>query len=403
MSRTPSKQWGPVSKRLTVATRIFLPEVSAASFRLGAVTTAARRQRWQVHVVTSAYPGAASKRAGALTISRFPVLRDQTGYLRGYLPYLSFDLPLFFRLLLGKRSDAVLVEPPPTTGVMARLACTLRRLPYVWYAADIWSDATESASGSALVVRAVRWMERFALRGASAVIAVSDGVAERARELGARNVHVVPNGIDTRIYHPGPADRSHLADLGITKPYLIYAGTASEWQQAERFAEAFVADPRLADQLQLVFVGNGTSWEYLTELAAQASADTGSQPIVLLQLRSPEEVANLLRGAEAAMVSIAPAIGYDFAYPTKVLAALGCGTPVLYAGVGPAALDIEREGFGWTCPLTTESIAPVLQQIAQRQRAWTADDRDRAASWVREHRSLEHTGQQVVQILSNLT
>ncbi|MDO5500237.1 MAG: hypothetical protein Q4F67_11230 [Propionibacteriaceae bacterium] len=37
----------------------------------------------------------------------------------------------------------MIVEPPPTTGLVVRVACALRRTPYVYYAADLWSVAAE--------------------------------------------------------------------------------------------------------------------------------------------------------------------------------------------------------------------------------------------------------------------
>ncbi len=51
-------------------------------------------------------------------------------------------------------------------------------------------------------------------------------------------------------------------------PFLLYAGTASEWQGAEIFAQAM---PRVLEQLpgaKLVYLGQGSSWPALRALAA---------------------------------------------------------------------------------------------------------------------------------------
>ncbi|EHM93266.1 hypothetical protein HMPREF0975_02003, partial [Actinomyces sp. oral taxon 849 str. F0330] len=130
-----------------LATRIHLPEAAAASFRLDGVERALARHGVPVRVLTTTVPGRDGQPAPQIDdpqgvrVSRWPALRDASGYLRGYLPYLSFDMPLALRLGLASRPDIVLVEPPPTTGVVARTICALRRLPYVWYAPDVWSDA----------------------------------------------------------------------------------------------------------------------------------------------------------------------------------------------------------------------------------------------------------------------
>src|SRR5699024_5067979 len=107
-------------------------------------------------------------------VSRFPVKRDHQGQVRGYLSYLSFDLPLALRLLLQRPMDALVLEPPPTTGMVGMVAAALRRVPFTFYAADVWSDATESVEGvPPLVRRAVRWMETTVWKRAARVLTIS--------------------------------------------------------------------------------------------------------------------------------------------------------------------------------------------------------------------------------------
>ncbi len=119
------------AKGVTLATRIHLPEAAAASFRLDGVERALRRLDIPVRVLTSQPPadGPKPEDPQGVSVSRWPVLRDKSGYLRGYVPYMSFDLPLFGRLLAAKKPAVLLVEPPPTTGVVVRAVTTLRRIP----------------------------------------------------------------------------------------------------------------------------------------------------------------------------------------------------------------------------------------------------------------------------------
>ena len=327
-----------------LATRIHLPEAAAASFRLDGVERALARHGVPVRALTTTVPGRDGKPAPqvddpkGVRVSRWPALRDASGYLRGYLPYLSFDVPLALRLGLASRPDVVLVEPPPTTGVVARTICALRRLPYVWYAPDVWSDAAASTGAPEAVVRVVRTAESYAMRGARCVIAINEEVAERARALGARNVVVVPNGIDTDVFEPTgelPSDEER-AELGITGPYLIYAGTASEWQGADIFASALEQVRRTHPTAQILYIGQGSDWQKIAQVAsALPPGPDGAPAVVMHGLMDASDAARWQRGAAASLVSIRPGQGYDFAYPTKVLAALACGVPVVYAGVGP--------------------------------------------------------------------
>ena len=375
-----------------ITSRVFLPEPAAASFRLGAIAEALTGDGAGVCVITAGLPpgtpAGAVQPETAAKVKRFPVLRDETGYVRGYLPYLSFDIPLFFRLLFAPRFNVLLVEPPPTSGFVARLACSLRRVPYVWYAADVWSDATEAAGAPGPVVKAVRALERFAVRGASGIIAVSDGVGDRVRELGGKNIRVVPNGIDTGTYSTAAVSlsASELAELGITAPYVLYAGTASEWQGARVFAQAMTVVAGRDPNLQLVYVGQGSEWGDIKNDAEELRKKLGREAIVQLPTTTPEMVSRLLAGAEAAMVSIVPGKGYDFAYPTKVLAALASGKPVLFAGNGPVARDLLSYDLGLACRYDVGAVAEGILALTASARQGRSPGELRC--WVKENRSM---------------
>ncbi|WP_151523552.1 glycosyltransferase [Serinicoccus kebangsaanensis] len=414
------------ASRVVLATRIYAPEAAAATFRLGALVRSLSA-RARVRVLTTTPPpalrqpratpggpqsnhgrrpvgtGAAGQECdraglGGVTVSRWPVLRDRTGYVRGYLPYLSFDLPLALRLLVGPRPDVAVVEPPPTTGAVTRVALAVRslvpparRIPYVYYAADVWSDATASMGAPRPVVRLMRAVEAFALRGARDVIAVSDGVAERVRVLAGPDapVTVVPNGIDTDVFTP---DGEQHPDAPRTA-YLVYAGTASEWQGAEIFAEAMREVVAAVPGARLVFVGQGSSWPALRRIAAGLPPGT----IELRPLVPAEEAAAWLRGAAAALVGVRPGVGYDFAYPTKVVAALACGTPVVFAGPGPAGDDVREHRLGLAVEHEVGAVAQALVQVLRT--APDGAEARRRVEWVREHRSLRATGDGAAEVV----
>lgn len=400
--------------RVLLATRIFVPEAAAATFRLRALVRALAEHA-DVHVVTAAAPPAlwdspvpdlvagSGRSGGRVSVSRWPVLRDASGYVRGYLPYLSFDLPLALRLLAARRPDVVVVEPPPTTGAVTRVALSLRglvgrrRIPYVYYAADVWSDATASMGAPAPVVSTMRWVERFALRGARDVLAVSDGVAERVRALAGADapVTVVPNGVDTDVFTP---DGERHPDAPET-PYLVYAGTASEWQGAEIFAEAMREVVREEPGARLVFVGQGSSWPALGRVRDELPAGT----VELRPLAPQEEAAAWQRAAAVALVSVRPGVGYDFAYPTKVFAALACGTPVIFAGPGPAAADVAGHDLGQAVGYDVAQVAQAMLASLRSARGSSAQERARTAErlvgWVHEHRSLAVTGRDAARVV----
>lgn len=402
-----------------LATRIHLPEAAAASFRLDSVEKALVADGTAVRVLTSRAPADAPQGEPdpeGVQVSRWPVLRDSSGYLRGYVPYLSFDLPLALRLLVARRPEAILVEPPPTTGAVVRVVAALRAIPYVWYAADVWSAATASTGAADIVVRAVEKLEAFAVGGAARVIAVNDGVAQSVAELvnaapddesWAQRIRVVPNGIDTAVFDahgPTPSEPDR-ARIGLSGPYFVYAGTASEWQGADVFVHALAQVRRTHPKAQLLFLGRGTAWQEITQAASQLPAGPDGAPAVIMHPAVPAaEAAVWQRGAAAALVSIKPGQGYDFAYPTKVLSALGCGTPVLFAGRGPVSADVRDFDLGWAAEHDAAAVAEAMRtaldtydaEIASGTRPATAQ---RFHDWVEDHRSLRATGQSAARVV----
>jgi len=289
---------------------------------------------------------------------------------------MSFDVPLVARLLTGPRPDVVVSEPPPTTGAAVRIACVARRVPYVYYCADIVSDAAALAGVPGLVVRAVAGLESFALRGARRVIAVSDGVARRARDLGARDVVVVPNGVRVPDAVAAGTPEGFPACDG---PVFVYAGTVAQWLAPEVFVDAFErARSRLGDA-RLVFVGQGSGWDAL------ADRSRGVARVEMIPAVSAEEADRWMARATATLASLRPG-GYDYAYPTKILASLAQGTPVIYAGPGQAARDVAEGGLGVACGLDADEIAEAMVAVASGSAPWAGSEGVRA--WVREHRSV---------------
>ncbi len=101
------------------------------------------------------------------------------------------------------------------------------------YVVQVWGTDVELA-------RRAPWLARSVLRGARLVIAASTALAESARTLGARDVRVIPSGVDL------PDDVGEAAD----PPHVLYAGRLSAEKGVLELVEA-------ADGFELVVAGDG--------------------------------------------------------------------------------------------------------------------------------------------------
>lgn len=372
--------------RALIATRLFLPEVSAGAFRLGALARALAAQGADVQVVTTIPPAHAPRTADpdGVCVRRLPALRDRGGNIRGYVQYASFDAPLLLRLL-RHRWDVAVAESPPTTALVTRLAAWLRRRPYVYYAADVWTDGVIAMGAPGPVVGLMRRMERAALRGAAGILSVSDEVTRRLCALGADPARVVTvgNGIDTGVFRPD------VEPAASGERYFVYTGTMSEWQQPDVFVRAFAAIAAEYPEVRLRFFGQGAMRHALHALAddiAPGRVDFGG-------VVAPDLVARWIRGAVASLVSIAPGIGYDFARPTKTYAAAACGTPVLFAGADVGGALVRDNGLGEAVSFTPQAVADGMRALLSAAASGDSERlRPRRADWAREHVSLEAAG-----------
>lgn len=371
--------------KTTIVSRVFAPEPGAAPQRLQSLAQALVRAGQIVRVVTAALPKSSEDtyESEGVDVRRAWVKRNNDGYVRGYLSYLSFDLPAFFRVLFGPRCDGYLVEPPPTTAAMVRVVAALRRRPYVYYAADVWSDATVGIAGTT-VARVVRGVERWAMSGAAMVLAVSPEVAMRVRGLGVNShVEVTGFGVDTDVFRPGDI-------VSPLTPTFVYPGTFSERHGAEVFTAALgiLLDERPGAAL-LEFYGTGTEAAQILEACPERHRGS----IVFHQPLAAEKIARIMSGATAGLASVKPEHGYNYAFATKTLALMATGCPVIYAGPGPAAEAVaEASRVHQACSAVefdADAVAEAMRGILDNPRP--ESERRQLSEWVHDRYSARVT------------
>lgn len=391
--------------RVLIASRIYRPEPAAASLFLGSVSDALIEAGHEVEVLTVKPPRHLRGLAGTRTrvgspgaspteraerVRMFPVLRDAQGYVRGYVQYMSFDIPLAFRLLFTKRPAVVFVEPPPTTGAVVRVVCAIRRVPYVYDAADIWSDAAGHATSSQLVVRVLRWIERFAMRGAAGMTTISEGVVERVRELGVTTpISVTGFGADTSVFR--------YSEKPVEKVFL-YAGTYTELHGADILIDAFSKFSATHPGHRLKFLGNGTGQDRMREAAQRLGV---AAQIEFLEPVAAAELQPLLSGAVASLATLHPDGGYAYAFTSKAYSSLASGCPVIFAGPGPTVEFMRKAAdsapIGVAVAYDADAIAGAMRQAADHP--LPAQQRAQLADWARAEHSMIAVGHRVREVL----
>ena len=190
------------------------------------------------------------------------------------------------------------------TGVIPALIARRRfGVPYVttygfWYAAL-------SEPGPKRVLKAL--VERLGLKHADAVIATTPELAARARRL-ARRVELIPNGVDTAVFHPPSRPPEN------EPKRILYVGRLSA---EKNLGTVVTATGYLGGRAMAVMVGSGPLQGALEAQARQEGAVV-EFPGVVDQRRLPE-----VYGAADAFVLAS----FTEGHPKVLLEAMACGVP----------------------------------------------------------------------------
>jgi len=280
------------------------------------------------------------------------------------------------------------------TGLAGHLAAELYDVPHVLTAHSLEPRRPWKAEQLGGGYRISSWSERNAVRYADAVIAVSDGmrldVLDAYPFLDPARVHVVRNGIDTAVWHPGPAvpGRESVVErigLDTDRPVVVFVGRITRQKGVGHLiAAAHHFDPAI----QLVLCAGAPDTPEIAAETERAVAELQSVRDGVHWVREmlpTEAVRELL---SAATVFVCPSV-YE---PLGIvnLEAMACETAVVASDVGGIP-EVVRDGvtgrlvhYDAFDPQAYErALAAAIDEVAGdpvRAAEWGRAGRDRAIS-----------------------
>jgi glycosyltransferase involved in cell wall biosynthesis len=302
------------------------------------------RQRWNDQTTSD-----------GLTVRRVPRYpsHDASAVRRiaSYLSFATSSTLAAVRYLAGV--DALYVyHPPATSFAAAALLRPLCRIPVVLHVQDIWPESvtasgmTPGGAAGRLLHKGLAATMRHMYRAATgiAVIAPSMGATVVARGADAAKVRVVLNWTDERIFRPARASRAARLAIGHRgRCTVMHAGNIGPFQRIDTAIRAAAA---VRGQLDLVLVGSGTEEQHVRRLATDLHATN----VRFVGRRSPDEMADLYGAADYQLVMLRDLPALRGTVPSKLPAALSCGSPVLVSAAGDAAQLVDVAGAGLSCP-----------------------------------------------------
>ena len=190
------------------------------------------------------------------------------------------------------------------------------------------------------------WMERTAIKGADAIVAVSRETREdvlRLFRVEPSRVHVIHNGIDPQEYRPAAAtDALERHGIDRARPYVLFLGRVTRQKGIMHLVRAI---PRIDPALQVVLcAGAPDTAEIEREMEAGVAAVAAVRPGVVW-VREMVSRAEAIQLYSHAAVFCCPSVYEPFGIIN--LEAMACETAVVAAAVGgiPEVVVAERTGL----------------------------------------------------------
>lgn len=346
-------------KRLTFLVPYFPPDVAADGqlFALLARELAARGDAVRVITWKPRYQGfaAAPGTDGALRVSRWWAPGGKSLLARAFSAWWLMKSGSW-RTLFSRGTLIVPSSPPGLAMVGWWLSWLGRRYVYVLHDIHPELGIALGRLRPGLIAACIRWLNRRAMARACAVVALTEGMKERALALMPRaKVVVIPNWVDLEAIKPA---KNTLA-TGVAGHVVIqYSGNMGLLHPLEGLTRAVGAMP----DCELHFIGRGAKLEPTRALVAREKFAN----VKFFDYRPLAELSASL--ADCDIAAIAFESGADkLAMPSKLQGILASGRPVLCLSPATSELAqmIERERVGVVVnePDNVEQVRAAIEKL----------------------------------------
>jgi glycosyltransferase involved in cell wall biosynthesis len=285
-------------------------------------------------------------------------------FMHRLFSFFSFMLSSFFA---GMRiSDVDIVwgtSPPIFQALTAWAVARLKGARFVLEIRDLWPDFAIAVGVLRLrwIIIASHWLERFLYRHADRLIVNSPGFIRHVQERGAKQIDLVPNGSDPRMFDPSLDGSAFRIEHQLEDKFIaLYAGAhglSNDLGIILDAAHILQANPNIA----LVLLGDGKDKPALMQRAAELRLTNLYFISPLPKLRMPFALA----AADACIAILKPIPLFATVYPNKVFDYMAAGKPVILAIDGVIRDVIESVHAGIAIqPGNPTAMAHAIQLLA---------------------------------------
>lgn len=271
------------------------------------------------------------------------------------LNYLSFATSSSLGLALCGKPDIVWVYScAPSSAISAYLLKILRGVPFVYEIQDLWPEnlfATRMIRSrflAGLIAWPIALLEKIAYNNASAITVISPGFKKKliAKGVPEAKINFIPNWVDDDFYQPLPPDENLAREFGFKGKFnIVFAGNMGLAQAMDNILEAAVF-LRDLPQIRFVLIGDGVERARLQRLALER----GLSNVYFIERQPKEKMASFFALADCLLVHLKHDPLFEITIPSKTVAYLACGKPILCCAAGDVADMVRQANAGLICP-----------------------------------------------------
>jgi glycosyltransferase involved in cell wall biosynthesis len=302
-------------------------------------------------------------------VLRLPLFPDHSlSSIRRALNYGTFALSastLGMLHSLNLKVDVVYVYLPPlTVSLPAVMLSWLLRAPIVYWITDLWPEslsATDADLGSRSY-RFVRGLGNWAYARANIICVNSPGFERNLIDKGLPEdqIEVVLDWADEDLFFPTKPDEDLAQTFGLKDKFnIIYGGNLGTVQRLDTVIQAAKKLSEIED-IQFVFIGDGTEEERLKRHVSEQRVEN----VRFIPRQPMEQIHRFFALADVLLVHLKDDPVFRMQIPSKIIAYLACGRPILCAVPGAASAVVRESDAGVVCPSEDpEAMAECVRQL----------------------------------------
>jgi glycosyltransferase involved in cell wall biosynthesis len=270
------------------------------------------------------------------------------------------------RFLRDHAVDAVILYGLPTVGIQSLIAARKYNVPVIFRSIDVLNRLVPWRSLAAVT----RVMEGWVYRNVDAIFPVTLHLKNHilSYHVPESRIRVLPSGVDTQLFSPGPRNTAVLQQWGIgpEDPVILFMGTIYKFSGLDRIIREFRKILSQHPNARLLIVGCGEDEERLKQLSIEAGL---SSHVVFGGLHPYSALVDIIRSSD---ICINPFELNDITrdiLPTKLFQYLACGKPVIATELPGTLPFLSGEDHGMIyCSLDcfADSISSLLDVPERR-------------------------------------